>query len=76
MPPKLTPLHAKFTKVVCRYCGPEEPGVSRQSNKIHLELIHGDTSGNLRVHGVTDISSMFVRREPEREKAVTAVQTE
>ena len=40
--------------------------MSRQSYKIHLELIHGDTSGNLREHGVKDISSMFVRREPEK----------
>ena len=40
--------------------------MSRQCYKVHLELIHGDTSGNLREHGVKDISSMFVRREPEK----------
>ena len=34
--------------------------------------MHCDTSG----HGGTDILSKFVRREPKREKAMTAVQTE
>ena len=50
--------------------------MSRQSYKMNLKLMHCDTSGNLREHGGTDILSKFVRREPKREKAMTAVQTE
>ena len=51
MPPKMTPNKAKFTKIICRYCGPWKPKLNCQSYKDHLTALHSDPSGNLREWG-------------------------
>ena len=50
-PKRKTPLSAKQTKVTCRYCGPEQPQITRQYYPEHLVHIHNDHSGDAREHG-------------------------
>ena len=69
MRPKKGPLLPKFTKVTCRYCGPEKQQISRQYYPEHLVLVHQDRTGNLREHGQQSLSFASFSRSKSQEKS-------